>query len=118
MADPFNFPEISVQEVARKRAAGESFILLDVREQTELDKAKLDGVQLAPTSQLSVRGLDALPESVRDDKDAEIVVMCRSGARSGQVTAWLRSHGWTNVSNMTGGILAWARHIDPSLPRY
>jgi rhodanese-related sulfurtransferase len=119
MADSSKIPEISVTEVARKRAAGEDFILLDVREPSELERANLgEGVEVAPTSQLSWQGARALPEVVRDNPDAEIVVMCRTGGRSAQVTAWLMSQGWTNVYNMVGGIHAWSRLIDPTIPRY
>lgn len=119
MANSTRIPSVSVKEVARRRAAGDEFILLDVREPSELERANLgDGVELAPTRQLSWQGLDALPDSVRADKDAEIIVMCRTGGRSAQVTMWLRSQGWANVWNMDGGIYAWSREIDPSIPLY
>jgi adenylyltransferase/sulfurtransferase len=118
MANPFGVPSVTVKDVEQKRAAGEEFILLDVREPSELEKASLSDVETAPTSKLSYLGPEALPESVRENKDAEIVVMCRTGGRSAQVTAWLRSQGWSNVWNMDGGIHAWSREIDPTLPRY
>ena len=51
-------------------------------------------------------------------KDDHIVVMCHHGGRSWEVTQWLRQRGFSRTQNLTGGIDAWAREIDPSLPRY
>jgi rhodanese-related sulfurtransferase len=119
MANPFGIPEINVHEVAEKRENGEDFILMDVREPHELTLASLgDGVTLVPMSQLASQQLEALPPEIADDKEAEIVVMCHTGRRSGQVTMWLRQQGWTNVLNMTGGIDAWARQVDPDVGFY
>ena len=119
MTNPYGVPEVSVQEVAQKRAGGDDFILLDVREVMELRYANLgDDVALAPLSELAERQLEALPESIASDKQAEIVVMCHHGNRSAQVTAWLRQQGWTNVYNMAGGIDAYAMVVDPSVGRY
>ena len=115
----FGLPEISVQEVAAKRANGDKFILLDVREARELTYANLgDDVTHAPLSDIAERRLEALPTSVTENKDAEIVVMCHHGNRSGQVTGWLLQQGWTNVFNMAGGIDAYAVQVDSSVGRY
>jgi rhodanese-related sulfurtransferase len=115
----FDVPEISVQEVAAKRANDDEFVLLDVREAHELAYANLgEGVDNVPLSDIAERRLDALPESIRQDKDAEIVVLCHHGNRSGQVTGWLLQQGWTNVLNMAGGIDAYARQVDASVGRY
>ena len=120
----FGIPEISVQEVAAKRAAakranGDSFILMDVREAKELTYANLgDGITHVPLSDIAERRLEALPESVSQDKDVEIIVMCHHGNRSGQVTGWLLQQGWTNVLNMAGGIHAYALQVDASVGRY
>ena len=115
----FTVPEISVQEVAVKRANGDEFILMDVREAIELTYANLgEGVDHVPLSDIAERRLDALPESIRQDKDAEIVVLCHHGNRSAQITGWLRQRGWTNVLNMTGGIDAYALQVDASVGRY
>jgi len=51
-------------------------------------------------------------------KDAEIVIHCRSGARSQKAALILKNAGFTNVLNLAGGILDWADKIDPSLPKY
>ena len=118
MPNPFGIPEISVQEVAEKRANGDVFVLLDVREPHELWQANLgEGVELAPLSEIAARRLDALPASLAD-KDTEIIVMCHHGNRSAQVAAWLEDQGWTNVYNMEGGIEAYAIEVDPSVGLY
>ena len=119
MSNPYGVPEYNVQEVAEKRARGDDFILLDVREVMELRYANLgDDVEVTPLSELAERQAEALPESITSDKDAEIVVMCHHGNRSAQVTAWLRQQGWSNVYNMAGGIDAYAMVVDPSVGRY
>jgi adenylyltransferase/sulfurtransferase len=112
-------PEINVQDLSKKLSAGDAFVLLDVREPHELQYAQLpaDWVTLLPLSKLSRELLDGLPESVQS-KETEIVVMCHTGRRSAQVTAWLRQNGWTNAYNLTGGIEAYAREIDPSVGFY
>ncbi|MCB8942705.1 MAG: hypothetical protein H6658_02900 [Ardenticatenaceae bacterium] len=115
----FGIPEISVQDVATKRANGDDFILMDVREAVELNYANLgEGVLHVPLSDIAERRLEALPESIVAGKDAEIVVMCHHGNRSGQVTGWLLQQGWTNVLNMVGGIDAYAIQVDSSVGRY
>ena len=117
--NPYGVPGLSVQEVAQKRDNGDSFVLLDVREPNELLYANLGkGVLLAPLSDLAQQGLEALPEAVLADKEAEIVVLCHHGSRSAQVTAWLQQQGWTNVLNMDGGIDAYAIAVDPTVGRY
>jgi rhodanese-related sulfurtransferase len=119
MPNPYGAPEISVQEVAEKREEGENFVLIDCREAHELNYANLgDDIILVPLSELATRQLEALPESVSEDKEAEIVVFCHTGVRSGQVTMWLRQQGWNNVFSMAGGIEAYARQIDPDIGFY
>ena len=116
--NPFGIPEISVEDVARRRAAGESLILLDVREPYEVAAVNLGaGVALAPLSEISALRLAALPPDL-DDRAAEVVVVCHHGSRSLQVAAWLRQQGWTNVFNMTGGVDAWAQRVDAGIGRY
>jgi rhodanese-related sulfurtransferase len=118
MANPYNAPGLTVHEIVAKRDAGENFILLDIREPYEVEIADLgENVEYLPMSELVSRHTAALPAAAQE-KDAQIVIMCRSGNRSAQVTMWLRQQGWTNVYNMDGGINAWAREIDPSLDIY
>ncbi|MCL4835279.1 MAG: rhodanese-like domain-containing protein [Caldilineaceae bacterium] len=75
-------------------------LVFDVREQWEYDEKHIPGVQLIPMNTVPAR-LSEIP------KDNEVIVTCLSGNRSGQVVEFLRQQGFTNVHNMTGGILAW-----------
>jgi len=118
LTNPYGVPGFTASEVAARRARGESFLLLDVREPFELELASLgDDVVNVPLSELAVRREAALPPELAD-KDAEVIVLCHHGNRSAQVTAWLRSAGYTRVFNMDGGIDDWARAVDPSVGSY
>ncbi len=104
--------QITVQELKRRQDAQENFFLLDVREPHEYPIANL-GAPLIPVGSLESRISEVLVP-----KDAEIVVHCRSGARSQKAAVILRNHGFTHVENLAGGILEWADKIDPSMPKY
>src|SRR5688572_27860900 len=103
--------EITVQELKNLIDSGADFQLIDVREPHEYDIRNLDG-ELIPQGDI--------PDSV--DKIArkkQVVVHCRSGARSGNMIQWLeQKHNFDNLYNLKGGILAWAREIDPDMPTY
>jgi adenylyltransferase/sulfurtransferase len=105
-------PQISVEAFKRKLDAKEDIFVLDVREPHEYPIANL-GAPLIPVG--SLEGRVAELASV---KDKEIIVHCRSGARSQKAAVILKNAGFTNVSNLTGGILAWAEKIDPTMPKY
>jgi molybdopterin/thiamine biosynthesis adenylyltransferase/rhodanese-related sulfurtransferase len=105
-------PQISVQELKRKQDAHADFFLLDVREPHEVPIASL-GATLIPVGSLESR-LNEIPVA----KDAEIVIHCRSGARSQKAALILKQHGFTNVLNLAGGLLDWADKIDTSMPKY
>ncbi len=119
MSNPYGAPEISVQEVEKKRQAGEEFVWLDVREAEEVASVQIEDERIAvvPLSTLADQQTKALPTAA-EAEDAEIVVFCHHGMRSAQVTAWLMQQGWTNVKSMAGGIDAWANEIDPSVGLY
>ena len=102
--------EITPAEFLGRRAAGDSLILLDVREDWEISVASVPAVVHIPMGQVESR-LSEL------DKNKEIVVLCRSGRRSYEVAKLLQSHGYQAI-NLAGGILAWSRDIDPSIPTY
>jgi len=91
--------EVDVQTVARVKDRDDVY-LLDVREQWEYDEGHIPGVTLLPMDQVPNR-LSEIPT------DKEVIVTCRSGNRSGQITNYLRQNGFDNVHNMEGGILAW-----------
>ena len=101
--------EISVTELQALRQSNHDFLLLDVREPDEYATCNLGG-KLIP--------LKTLPANLyKLNKQQAIVVHCRSGGRSRQAAEFLVSQGFTNVSNVTGGILAWIDQIDPSLKK-
>jgi len=112
-------PEIDVHLLAEKLKSDEVFVLLDVRELFELERAKItdDRLEVTPMSRLSNEGVAALPKSAKL-QDAEIYVMCHHGVRSADVTRWLVSQGWTNVFSVRGGIDAYAREIDKTVGFY
>lgn len=93
--------KISVQELKRKLENKEEFHLIDVREPYEYEEANLGG-ELIPLGELS----DHL-DKMEDWKDDEIILMCRSGARSGKAQQFLEMNDFSNVYNLEGGILAW-----------
>jgi rhodanese-related sulfurtransferase len=103
--------DISVEELARWRAEGRTFVLLDVREPMEISLASIDGATLVPMRQIPQRQAE-LP------KDRPIAVLCHSGNRSQRVAAFLLSQGFTEVVNVEGGIDAYARLVDSSIGRY
>ncbi len=105
-------PQITVGDLKRKQDAHENFFLLDVREPHEVPIASL-GAPLIPVGSLESR-IGDVPVA----KDQEIVVHCRSGARSQKAALILKNAGFTHVSNLAGGILAWADKIDPSMAKY
>jgi rhodanese-related sulfurtransferase len=102
--------EITVQELKEKIDKGEDFQLIDVREDFEYETSNLGG-QLIPLGGILI-------EAEKIHKDKPVVVMCRSGKRSAAAIMQLEQRGFTNLSNLSGGILAWAAEIDPTLPVY
>ncbi len=113
--DKNGVPEITVQELSARLGAGlasTSTLLLDVREPNEWDIVHLDAARLIPKGAVSQHITEFAPYD-------EILVLCRSGARSADIVKFLRDDvGLKNVKNVKGGILAWAREIDPRLPQY
>ena len=95
--------DISVSELKKRLDADEKdFIFIDVREPYEYAEFNL-GAQLIPLGII----VQAASGELADDKDAEIIVHCRSGARSGQAKMILTNMGFKNVRNVLGGVLAW-----------
>lgn len=103
-------PEISVEELKQHLDAKDDIFILDVREPHEYQICNLNG-HLIP--------LNDLPKRVSElDPAKEMVVHCRSGARSARAVAFLRQAGFTKAKNLAGGILAWADRVDPKVPKY
>ena len=93
--------DITVQELKKKKEAGESFLLLDVREPYERAAFHLGGA-FEPMG-----NFPAAAEKYAPHKEDEVVVYCRSGSRSAYVQALLHQQGFQQVRNLEGGILAW-----------
>lgn len=103
--------QMTPAEFAERRAAGEDFVLLDVREARELALASVQGTLNIPMAQLPARLSEV-------DRTRHVVVMCHSGGRSQAVAGFLAHQGYPNVSNLAGGISRWSREVDPSVPLY
>jgi rhodanese-related sulfurtransferase len=113
------FPEITVTELGKKIKSDEKFILLDVRELSELNQAKItdNRLEVLPMSRLAREGVKALSKSAQS-QEVPIYVLCHHGNRSMQVTGWLTQQGFKNVINVSGGIDAYARKVDSSVGFY
>lgn len=93
--------DITVQELKQKLDNKEDFLFIDVREQYEYDEFNI-GAKLIPLGTIS----GALGD-LEEHKNKEVVVHCRSGARSAGAQQFMQQAGFTNVRNLTGGVLAW-----------
>ena len=102
--------EITVKELKQKMDAGEDFQLIDVREPFEYEMSNLGG------ENIPLAGIIIESDKVATDKP--VVVMCRSGKRSGVAIAQLEQLGYTDLYNLEGGILAWAAEFDPGMQVY
>ena len=105
--------QIHPLDLAAKRKAGESIHLLDVRQAWEHETAALPDSQLLPLDQLMHRAAE-----IKRPEGALLVVYCHHGIRSLSATALLQRLGHTNVVSLAGGIDAWSRQVDPTIPRY
>jgi len=108
---PATTSEMTVKELKSRMDAGTAPVLIDVREPSEAAICTIPGGRLIPLGELP-RRLGEL------DPSAEIVVHCKSGLRSARAVTLLREKGFARAVNLNGGILAWIKEIDHSLPRY
>jgi rhodanese-related sulfurtransferase len=103
--------EISVSELQEKKKAGESFLLIDVREPWEYELCRIAGAKLIP--------MGTIPANLQQlDGDEPVVCYCHHGQRSLEVAAWLRAQGVEQAQSLAGGIERWSLEIDPNVPRY
>ena len=103
--------DLTPAELHRQMQAGQAPLVLDVRNPEEFQICRIPGSRLLP--------LPELPQRFEElDRDAEMVVHCKSGMRSAKAIAFLRQQGFTKLRNLKGGILAWADQVDPSVPKY
>ena len=94
--------DITVEELKERLAKGETPVIIDVREDWEYQETNIPGAQNIPLGTLPQR-LDEL----EDLKGEEVIVQCRSGARSASARAFLQQQGFSNVRNLVGGIMAY-----------
>ena len=102
--------EISPEEAKQKLDQGEA-VLIDVREPWEVQTASVAGAKNIPMGDVASRQQELDPEK-------NILVMCHHGVRSLKVTNWLREHGYEKAQSVRGGIDAWSKKVDPSVPVY
>tara|TARA_Y100001972_G_C7636345_1_gene319511 strand:- start:486 stop:800 length:315 start_codon:yes stop_codon:yes gene_type:complete len=102
--------EITAKELKALQDSKEDFQLIDVREQKEFDFSNIGG-ELIP--------LNTIPDNLdKIAKGKKVVVHCRSGARSANAIQYLEQHGFTDLYNLKGGILAWSDDVDPTVKKY
>lgn len=104
-------PIIQPAELHTEISSGTDLFLLDVREPHELAISALDGALNIPLGELPFRMVDV-------PADRNVVVICRSGARSAQAAALLIENGYPRVRNLATGMNGWARQVDPTVQTY
>lgn len=109
--EPVGVPELSPTDLVARRRRGDAIDLIDVREPHEWAIARIDGARLIPLSGLA----GAIPTL---DASREVVLYCKSGARSARAARQLQAAGFSRVWNLAGGILRWSQDVDASVPRY
>jgi adenylyltransferase/sulfurtransferase len=103
--------ELTSLELKQRLDRGDKLTIVDVREPNELQINRIPGSVHIP--------LGDIPKRYNElDPDAELVMQCKSGVRSGKAADFLRSVGYTHVLNLKGGILDWIDKVDPSQPKY
>ena len=112
-SQPPGVPELTQMELKERLDRGDPIVLVDVREPHEYAIADLPdvGQKRIPMREIAARA-DEL------DPAAELVLYCRSGARSGRIVAHLMARGFERVWNLKGGVLKWREEVDPSLQAY
>lgn len=110
-AKEMQVPTIEARELKAKLDRKEPFVLIDVREPYEYEICHIPGSRLIPLGELPAR-LSEL------DSADDIILQCKSGARSARALHILQEAGFKKLSNLEGGITAWAEQVDPSVPKY
>jgi adenylyltransferase/sulfurtransferase len=104
---------ITARELKDMIDAGKNFALIDVREQNEYDIVNIPGAKLIPKGRIiSGEALSEIPQ------DKPVVLHCKSGARSAEALAVLHKAGFGDAVHVGGGVLAWVKQVDPTLPSY
>jgi rhodanese-related sulfurtransferase len=103
--------QLTARDLQKRLKEGNAPVSLDVREPYEISTASLPGTLNIPMREIPNR-VEELP------KDKEMVVMCHHGMRSMQVAGFLAQRGFDKIYNLSGGIDAWSKEVDPSVPVY
>jgi rhodanese-related sulfurtransferase len=103
--------DITCQDVKARMDKGDDVVLIDVREPAEVAYCAIPGSVHIPLAEIPRRMSEI-------DQGRETVIVCHVGGRSMQAALFLRARGYDNVYNLAGGIDAWSRTVDPSVPRY
>ncbi|HEY0140350.1 MAG TPA: molybdopterin-synthase adenylyltransferase MoeB [Thermoanaerobaculia bacterium] len=106
--NPVSATDITPQELSERMQRGDALVLVDVREPYEWEAGHLDEAQHIPLGQITKR-IDEIP------KDAEVVMICRSGGRSANAQQYLQQNGYAKVLNLVGGMTRWSRDVDPNV---
>ncbi len=104
---------------AQVRAAGQTPVVLDVREDFEIEASAVDAQATQQGFEMLYMPMWQIPQRLNDlpDEDAPLAILCHHGQRSVMVAHFLADHGYENLYNITGGIDNWSR-FDPAVPRY
>jgi len=103
--------EITAVELKQRLDRGDKLTIVDVREPNEYQINRIEGSILIPLGEIPRRYAEL-------NKDDELIMQCKSGARSGRAADFLRTVGFKSVLNLKGGILDWIDKVDPSQPKY
>jgi rhodanese-related sulfurtransferase len=103
--------QLTARDLHKRLKEGGELVILDVREPGEISTASLPGTLNIPMREIPGR-VDDVP------KDKDVVVMCHHGMRSMQVAGFLEQRGFNKLYNLSGGIDAWSKEVDPSVPVY
>ncbi|RNC82170.1 MAG: sulfurtransferase [Phycisphaera sp.] len=109
--------EITPRETKRRLDASDGLVVIDCREDDELQTSKLDQAVHIPLGRL-VNEVDDVADDLPSGKDTPTVILCRTGRRSLMAALALRRMGFTDIKSVAGGIDLWARDIDTTLKRY
>lgn len=104
--------QISVRELKTKLDNKEKIRLIDVREPSEYEVARIEGAELIPLGEFGQKALQLI------QPDEEVVVHCHHGGRSQRACEYLKASGYLHVANVTGGIDQWSLEIDRQVKRY
>lgn len=102
--------EVTVIELNELKNNKADFQLIDIREEHEIDICEIGGEHIAMG--------DVMDNLNKISKDKQVIIHCRSGARSASICMALENNGYNNVYNLKGGIIAWINEIDNSLTKY